>query len=111
MHGEGLGVVRVKRKKEEKEEKETKSLDEMGLRCPKCGKVYRNNKGGWFSKHVESCQMGGGGEVVEVKFEGVKEEISSELKCPKCGKVYKSKAGGWYDKHTSKCGSSQDFVQ
>jgi uncharacterized C2H2 Zn-finger protein len=82
----------------------------MGRKCPKCGKIYQNNRGGWFSKHVQNCQKDGDVSGVGVeKPEPPKGVQASEgLKCPKCGKIYKSKAGGWYEKHINKCGSSQD---
>jgi hypothetical protein len=116
VHGEVSAKIRGKRRKKEDEKNDvvvsSKVIGREGLFCPKCGKEYHSNKGGWFKKHVASClviddsvserkeenaEMGDGKMVVNV--EG--------LKCPYCKKHYKSKAGGWYQKHVDVCGSSQ----
>ena len=104
VHGES---VRGRRK--QVESKEAIPLEEMGVRCPRCGKLYRNNRGGWFSRHVEQCGEGSGGRVEPDSAKAGRVSGGGELKCPKCGKIYRSKAGGWYARHTVECGSSQEM--
>ena len=112
VHGEKVSPVRGVRKQQD--ETEGKTLDELGLRCPKCGKVYRNNKGGFYARHVASCEAEGAEKKEKkpvVREERRVVDSGGGLKCPKCGKKYQSNVGGWYKKHINKCGSSQEFVQ
>ena len=117
VHGDTAGlVIRAQRKKVEEKESQRKFIEKVGLTCPKCGKEYHSNKGGWFKKHVESC-VGDGGDMVEsvviapvaIAPVAILESDGDrvDLKCPNCGKQYRSNAGGWFKKHVDKCGPSQ----
>jgi hypothetical protein len=65
VHGEKVdaGVRRRLRGRQKKDGEEGKTKEAVGKmkeavsggECPKCGKVYRTNNGGWFSKHVSGC--------------------------------------------------------
>ena len=128
VHGDTKNV-RVKRRAEEDE---VEDLVEFRMFCPKCGKGYRNNKGGFFRRHVDSCNIVvssmvspsivvssiDGGSVDGCRVDGcsvdggsvenkqiVVEDNSGELVCQKCGKFYRSKH--WFKKHVDKCGPSQ----
>ena len=51
----GKGVVREPPKVVEVEKRLDVDNGGGGLKCPKCGKGYRSNAGGWFKKHIDKC--------------------------------------------------------
>jgi len=120
VHGERVEAgVRRRRKRaklereQKREEKQERSVNDGGLKCPKCGRGFKGKKGGGYQRHVDTCgggsshrgSGGGGSSSGDGGGGGGDSNASSSdaLSCPRCGKVYKR--AYWLTLHVATCGS------